>query len=101
MNRTQDKWFQQLCQAFMALETEDEVAAFLDDLCTIKEAQDMSQRLQTAIMLDAGLRYNEVTDKIGTSSATISRVNKCLNYGAGGYRVVLDRMREKGQIETE
>lgn len=90
-----DREFRQLCQAFLALETEEECTALLKDLCTIKEIENMGQRLETAKMLKDGKRYNEVMEKSGVSSATISRVNKCLNYGTGGYRLVLDRMEEK------
>ena len=81
-----------LFQAILSLRTEEECGAFLDDLCTIKELQAMAQRLDTAWMLDQGVNYLSITQEFGISAATISRVSRCLNYGAGGYRLVLDRM---------
>ena len=74
--------------------TEKEVEIFLDDVCTIKEIQDMSQRLHVAKMLSDGKVFNEICGVTGSSSATISRVNKCLMYGDGGYNLVLDRMKD-------
>lgn len=83
-----------LCKAFLTLKTEKEVEIFLDDVCTIKEIQDMSQRLHVAKMLSDGKVFNEICGVTGSSSATISRVNKCLMYGDGGYNLVLDRMKD-------
>ena len=83
-----------LIQAILSLKNGEECYLFLEDLCTIKELQAMAQRLQVAAQLDAGANYNEVCDATGASTATISRVNKCLHYGEGGYRVVLDRMKK-------
>lgn len=68
------------------MEDPQDLRLFFDDLCTIKELQDMAQRFQTARLLDAGKNYQEVSSLIGTSATTISRVSKCLNYGDGGYR---------------
>ena len=73
---------------------------FFEDICTIKEVQAMSQRLQVAGQLDAGKNYAEVYEDTGVSSATISRVNKCLVYGNGGYRMVLDRLKKAGDSEN-
>ena len=70
------------------------VYRFFDDLCTIKEIQDMAQRLSTAEMIDRGISYQKIFEKTGVSTATISRVSRCLNYGAGGYREMLDRLKE-------
>ena len=81
-------------EAVLALNTAEECRRFFADLCTIKELQAMNQRFQVACLLDEGKNYMEVCDATGASSATISRVNKCLTYGAGGYRQVLDRLRE-------
>ena len=83
-----------LIQAILSLKNGEECYLFLEDLCTIKELQAMNQRFQVACLLDEGKNYMEVCDATGASSATISRVNKCLTYGAGGYRQVLDRLRE-------
>ena len=73
----------------------DEYYEFFEDLCTIKEIQDMAQRLDTAILLDEGESYVNIAAKVSVSTATISRVSKCLNYGSGGYRKAIDRMKEK------
>ena len=73
----------------------DECGAFFDDLCTIKEIMDMAQRLETAILLSKGENYQNISAKVGVSSATISRVNRCLNYGSGGYRTALKKLEEK------
>lgn len=83
-----------LIQAILSLRNGEECYLFLEDLCTIKELQAMAQRLQVAAQLDAGANYHEICEATGASTATISRVNKCLNYGEGGYRVVLDRMKK-------
>lgn len=81
-----------LFRAILSLETEEECAAFFDDICTIKEIQDLTQRLAVATMLNSGEKYQSIEEITGASTATISRVNKCLNYGSGGYRAVLDKM---------
>ena len=73
----------------------DECGAFFDDLCTIKEIMDMAQRLETAILLSKGENYQSISAKVGVSSATISRVNRCLNYGSGGYKAALKKLEEK------
>lgn len=85
-----------LLKAVLTLKTEDECRAFFNDLCTIKELQDMAQRLEVAGMLKAGKNYNEISSEIKTSTATISRVKNCLDYGTGGYRTVLERLDKKG-----
>ena len=86
-----------LYDAILSLRDRDECRAFLDDLCTIKEITDMAQRLETAFLIDEGVSYQKVSDRIGVSTATISRVSRCLNYGAGGYRTVIDRMKEEAE----
>jgi len=83
-----------LFKAISMLETESECAAFFEDLCTIKEIIDMSQRLDTAMLLDQGINYQSIVQETGISTATISRVNKCLQYGAGGYRNVIDKLKK-------
>ena len=87
-----------LFRAILTLETEEECAAFLDDICTIKEVQDMAQRLDTAILLQMGAPYQQIAKEIGISTATISRVSRCLNYGSGGYKTVLDRLPEGDKV---
>ena len=87
-------------EAVLSLRTVEECELFFEDLCTIKELQAMTQRLRVACQLDAGRNYIEVYDATGASSATISRVNKCLAYG-GGYRTVLERLKKEGKIQND
>ena len=81
-------------RAILTLKTVDECKQFFDDLCTVTELQAMEQRYQVAQYLDSGLIYNEILEKTGASSATISRVNRSLQYGNGGYEIVFARLRE-------
>ena len=87
-----------LFQAILKLQTIEECQAFFDDLCTIKEIQDLSQRFDVANMLDEGKNYQEISRATGASTATICRVNKCLNYGSQGYRTILDRTRPREEV---
>ena len=84
-----------LFSAVLKLSTIEEARLFFEDICTIKEIEAISQRLEVAKMLRAGLGYTEIIAKCGASTATISRVNKCLLYGKGGYGVVIDADEEK------
>ena len=84
-----------LFRSLSLLRTEEEYYAFFEDVCTVKELRDMAQRLETATLLDEGLSYQEISDRVGVSSATIGRVNRCLRYGSGGYRLVLDRRKDE------
>ena len=88
------KNLQQFYRAILALEDEEECRKFFDDVATIKEALDLSARLEVARLLDKGTVFSEISKATGASSATISRVNKCLTYGEGGYKTVLDRITE-------
>ena len=83
-----------LAQAFLSLQTEEECRAFLSDLMTTRELLDLSQRLQVARLLDSRMVYSEISRRTGASSATISRVNRCYAYGAGGYTTVLPRLND-------
>lgn len=84
-----------LFDVIMKLSSREDCYKFFEDVCTIKEIKDMSQRFDAAILLDRGESYQSVSEKIGISSATISRVSRCLNYGSGGYRIAID------SLETE
>lgn len=84
-------------EALLSLENMDQCRAFFEDICTIKELQALSQRFRVACLLDGGSNYLEVSDSTGASSATISRVNRCLNYGTG-YRQALDNLRKAGKL---
>lgn len=92
-----DENIKELARAILVLETEEEVLRFLEDICTINEIRELAQRLMVAKMLDEGKSYEEIEKITGTSSATISRVKKFLYYGADGYKIVLDRLRKKGE----
>ena len=83
-----------LMKALLTLKNEDECYAFLEDLMTIKELQDLAQRVEVAALLRKKITYNEIANKTKVSTATISRVNRCLSYGAGGYEMVLGRLDE-------
>ena len=83
----------QFFKAVLALESEEECRRFFDDVATIKELLDLSARLEVARMLDEGAVFSEISKATGASSATISRVNKCLAYGEGGYKTVLDKLK--------
>ena len=80
-----------LFDAILSLKDRDECYAFFEDACTIKEILDISQRLKAAGMLSSGANYADISRETGMSTATISRVSKCLEYGAGGYKTVLER----------
>ncbi len=79
-------------KAILEMKTLDECMAFFDDLCTVTELQAMEQRYQVAVLLEQGLIYNDILEQTGASSATISRVNRSLQYGAGGYAVAFERL---------
>jgi len=89
------KSVEDLCEAILSLKTKEECCAFLEDICTIKEIQDISQRLQVARMLSQGISYTTVCKETGASTATISRVKRCYDYGPGGYKTVITRLKEK------
>lgn len=81
-----------LFEAILSLETEEDCYRFFEDLLTIKELQSMAQRWQVARMLKEKTTYTDIEAETGASAATISRVNKCLHYGAGGYAAVLKKL---------
>lgn len=82
-------------QAVLTLETAEECRNFFDDICTIQELQAIAQRFAVACRLEEGRSYQQVNRATGASTATICRVSKCLNYGGGGYKTAIDRMKEK------
>nr|WP_246582841.1 YerC/YecD family TrpR-related protein [Clostridium mobile] len=83
-----------LYDAILKLQTREECYRFFDDICTINEIQSLSQRMQVAKMLKDRKTYQDISITTGASTATISRVNRCLNYGSDGYEVVLSRLEE-------
>jgi TrpR-related protein YerC/YecD len=82
-----------LLDALLTVETREEAAAFLRDLCTLGELRDLAQRWAVVRLLDAGLHYSEISRQTGASTATITRIASWLNHGEGGYRLLLDRIR--------
>ena len=81
-------------KALLLLESEEDCRDFFEDICTVKELQDISQRLEVARMLDDGKSYQVVSKETGASTATISRVKRCLVYGSGGYKKILEKLEE-------
>ncbi len=90
--KTSSDW---LYRAILELKNMEECRQFLDDLCTVSERKALEQRMQVAMLLDQGLIYSEILERTGASSATISRVNRCLQYGANGYRTIIQRLKEQ------
>ncbi len=87
----------ELFEAILTLESVEECYAFFEDACTIKEIIEIAQRLKVAKLLDAGTSYLTVSKEVGVSTATISRVSKCLEYGNGGYKMVMERVGKEEQ----
>jgi TrpR-related protein YerC/YecD len=89
-----DKDTDYLMKSILSLKTMDECYRFFEDVCTIAEIKAMSQRIVVAKMLDEHHIYHDIVEKTGASTATISRVNRCLNYGSDGYRITINRLKE-------
>lgn len=89
-----------LFDAMRTLHTEEEYFAFFEDLCTVNEVLSMAQRIEVAQKLQAGSTYLEVTNDTGASTATISRVNRTLNYGTDGLKLALERLKTKQNEES-
>ena len=96
-NKIRDQLTDNLFEAVLLLENTEECYNFFEDICTISEIKAMAQRLEVAKMLKAGNTYVDIGQETGASTATISRVNRCLNYGADGYGIVLERLGKKGK----
>ena len=84
-----------LFEAILSLKTTEDCYRFFEDVCTIKELQDMAQRLDVAILLTEGMNYQKIAQEVNVSTATISRVSKCLNYGSGGYKKAINSITGK------
>ena len=105
-NRKPDKNTEYLIRGVLTLQTPEDCLSFFEDLCTVSELTEMSRRLQAAKMLSDNCIYSEIAAKTGLSTATISRVNRCLKYGSDGYLTVLERLdqaerREKHRLATD
>ncbi|BEU88175.1 YerC/YecD family TrpR-related protein [Selenomonas sp. TAMA-11512] len=90
--KLKDDLHDHLMEAILALQTVEEGYQFFEDLCTISELKALAQRFEVARMLNAGHTYEDIVARTGASTATVSRVKRCLHYGADGYKIVLDRM---------
>ncbi len=93
MKKMQNASTDRLFQAILNLKSLEECYDFFEDVCTIKEISDMSQRLDTAVLLYEGMSYQKIAEKVNVSTATIGRVSKCLNYGSGGYKKAIDLLK--------
>ena len=82
-----------LFEAILSLESTEDCYNFFEDICTIKELQDMAQRFDVAFLLTDGMNYQKISQEVNVSTATISRVSKCLNYGSGGYKKAIDSIK--------
>src|SRR5262245_48114390 len=87
-----------LADAILLVRTRDEARRFLRDLCTLPELEALAHRWQTALLLEQGIPYVEIAERVPTSTATVTRVAQWLRHGAGGYRLVLERLRRKGAL---
>ena len=92
--KLKDNLTDQLCEAVLLLQDTEECYQFFEDICTISELKALAQRLEVARILDAGHTYDDIVARTGASTATISRVKRCLNYGADGYKTILGRLRQ-------
>lgn len=95
--KLKDELTDQLCQAVLRLKNDEECYQFFEDICTISEIKALAQRLEVAKMLRGGHTYDDIVDRTGASTATISRVKRCLNYGADGYKLILERLEEESK----
>lgn len=95
-SKIKDDSTDKLFEAILLLKGMDECYNFFEDICTVSEIKAMAQRLAVAKMLKEGNTYTDISIKTGASTATISRVNRCLNYGADGYKTILERLERKG-----
>ena len=84
-----------LFDAILALENREECYRFFEDLCTVKEISDMAQRLEAAKLLLDGKTYEQIVKSAEISTATISRINRCIQYGTGGYQAIIERVRSR------
>jgi TrpR-related protein YerC/YecD len=94
IDKLRGKSLDQLFDAILTLKDREECYRFFDDLCTMGEVQSLSQRLEVARMLMAGQTYHQIEEDTGASTATISRVKRCINFGADGYKMTIDRLEE-------
>ena len=88
-----------LFDCVLSLKTREECYDFFEDLCTVKEISDMAQRLQAAKLLLDGATYEQIVKAVEISTATISRINRCIQYGSGGYRDTIEKVQKSAKPE--
>jgi TrpR-related protein YerC/YecD len=93
-SRLKDPFIDKLFEAILLLENQEECYRFFEDICTVSELKSIAQRLEVAKMLAEDCTYTDIANETGASTATISRVKRCLNYGADGYKLILEKLRE-------
>jgi TrpR-related protein YerC/YecD len=98
LDKIKGKELEQLFEAVLSLKTMDDCYLFFDDLCTVNEMKSMAQRLEVARMLRDKQTYSQIEEETGASTATISRVKRCLNYGNGGYMAALERLDQRKKV---
>ena len=91
-NSRKNETIDALFDAILSLESREECYQFFEDLCTVKEVSDMAQRLEAAKLLLNGRTYDQIVKEVEISTATISRINRCIQYGTGGYREVIEKL---------
>lgn len=94
MNKLDKERMSLLYRAVLSLKTEEECAAFFEDVCTVQETEAIAQRIEVACRLSRGKSYVDINKSTGASTATICRVSRCLNYGSGGYKTIIGRLEE-------
>ena len=93
--KLKDQLCDQLFDAILSLNNNEECYQFFEDICTVSELKSLAQRLEVARMLQTGHTYDDIVARTGASTATISRVKRCLHYGADGYKTILERLGNK------
>ena len=93
--KIENRLTEQLCEAIASLKNEKQIANFLEDACTISEFKSLAQRFEVARLLDEGVKYEDIVERTGASTATISRVKRCLVYGKDGYETALANLKKK------
>lgn len=95
MHHIESESLDRLFTVISQLEDPEQCRKFFEDICTVKELLDLAQRLDVAVLLRQGVNYQTISQQVGVSTATISRVSRCLNYGSGGYAAALEKLEEK------
>ncbi|MBR2590399.1 MAG: helix-turn-helix domain-containing protein [Clostridia bacterium] len=97
MSKIQSQSIDTLLKTISLMDDVEDLRLFFEDVCTIHELHDMAQRFEVAVLLDEGLNYQQIAAKTNVSTATISRVSRCLNYGDGGYQCAIEKLKENNK----